>query len=52
MLFELQPFEKPVVLNFFLQNLHGFFNVIVNYLDCNFLQKYRPFLFGFTFTSI
>jgi len=42
-LFELQPLEKSVILNFLFQNAHGFFDVIVDDFDLDFLQQYRPF---------
>jgi hypothetical protein len=42
-LLELQALEKPVILNLLLQNAHGFFDVIVNDFDLDFLQQYRPF---------
>lgn len=43
-LFELQPLEKPVILNFFLQNTHGFFQIVIENFNFDFLQIYRPFL--------
>ncbi|VVS90491.1 hypothetical protein DBB_580 [Desulfoluna spongiiphila] len=43
-LLELQPLEKAVVLNFFLQNTHGFFEIVIEYFNFDFLQIYRPFL--------
>lgn len=42
--FKLQPLEKAVVLNFFLQNTHGFFEIVIEYFNFDFLQIYRPFL--------
>lgn len=42
--FKLQTLEKTVILNFFLQNPHGFFKVIVKYLDFDCLQLLRPLL--------
>ncbi len=42
--FKLQPFEKTVVLNFFLQNAHGFLEIVIDYFNFDFLQIYRPFL--------
>ena len=42
-LLELQALEKSVILNLLLQNAHGFFDVIVNDFDLDFLQQYRPF---------
>jgi hypothetical protein len=43
-LFQFQPFEKAVVLNFLLQNAHCFFDVVVNNPDFNILQIPRPLL--------
>ena len=40
--FQLQPFEEAVVLNFFLQNAHRFFDIIIVNFDCDFLQISRP----------
>jgi hypothetical protein len=40
--FQLEPFEKTVVLNLFLQNAHRLLDVIVVDFDRYFLQKYRP----------
>lgn len=39
---DFQPFEKPVVLDFFLQNPHGFFKVVVIYFDFDSLQADSP----------
>jgi hypothetical protein len=41
---EPQPFEKAVVLDFFLQNFHGLFQVIVNDADLDLFQIASPFL--------
>ena len=43
-LFQFEPFEKAVILNFFLQNPHRLFNVIIKNLNLNFLQTPRPLL--------
>ena len=43
-LFELESLEKAVVLNFFLQNTHGFFEIVIENFYFDFLQMYRPFL--------
>lgn len=43
-LLELKPLEKPVILNFFLQYAHGFFEIVIENFNFDFLQKYRPFL--------
>ena len=42
-LLQFQALEEAVVLNFFLQNSHCFFDVIVDDPDFDFLQLYRPF---------
>ena len=41
---ESQPFEQAVVLNFFLQNFHGLFQVVVNDADFNLFHIPSPFL--------
>jgi hypothetical protein len=41
---EFQPFEKTVVLDFFLENAHGFLEIVIDHFDFDFLQIYRPFL--------
>jgi hypothetical protein len=43
-LFKLEPFEKAVILNLFLEDAHGLFNIVVVDLDCDFLQLSRPLL--------
>jgi hypothetical protein len=35
---KLQPFEQAVILNFFLQNPHGLFKIVVEDLDFNCFQ--------------
>lgn len=42
--FHFETFEQTIILNLFLQNFHGFFNVIINDFDRNIFQIYRPFL--------
>jgi hypothetical protein len=37
-LFELQALEQAIVLNFFLQNAHGFFKIVVENFDFNCFQ--------------
>jgi hypothetical protein len=39
---KLQAFEKAIVLNFLLQNPHGFFKVVVDNLNFNCLQAFTP----------
>jgi hypothetical protein len=36
--FQLQAFEQTIVLNFFLQNPHGFFEIVVEDFDFNCFQ--------------
>lgn len=43
-LFEFKTFEEAVILNLFLQDAHGLFNIVVVDLDCDFLQLSRPLL--------
>jgi hypothetical protein len=42
MFFHFEPFEESVILDFFLQNSQGFFNIVVNNRDSNFFQKTSP----------
>jgi hypothetical protein len=42
--FQLQPLEQTVVLNFFLQNAHRLFKVVVQNLDFDIFQLTRPLL--------
>jgi len=42
MFFNLETFEQPVILNFFLQNAQCFFNVVINNGDSNFFQAASP----------
>ncbi len=42
--FKLQPFEKTVILDFFLENAHGFLEIVIDHFDFDFFQIYRPFL--------
>ena len=48
--FKLQPFEQPVILNFFLQNAHGFLKVIVVNFYLNCFQTSSPPLVPSTLT--
>lgn len=43
--FKLQALEKTVILNFFLQNTHSFFKIVVLNFDRNFLQPVSPLSF-------
>jgi len=40
--FQLQTFEQAIVLNFFLQDPHGFFKVVIMNLDRDLLQPASP----------